>query len=76
MKKNKETMFKLKMATPPLIVTRSAKADKIEAICVVCGCTDSNACTLPDGPCWWVNKEIPLCSNKSCIDSYEVRTKS
>jgi hypothetical protein len=32
--------------------------------CRVCGCTDAQACTMPESgdPCWWVDESHELCS--------------
>ena len=39
--------------------------------CSVCGCTDSNACITPEGPCYWVAPD--LCSNPECLAKVVVR---
>lgn len=32
--------------------------------CVVCGCTETNACHNPDyGNCWWWDGNLTLCSH-------------
>ena len=33
-----------------------------ERACRVCGCTDRNACTTEDGPCFWIGDRDDLCS--------------
>lgn len=44
-------------------------AQSEELNCIVCGCTENNACMLADGPCSWV---VPgLCSNPGCVEAFE-----
>lgn len=39
-------------------------------VCIVCGCTNDNACLTDQGPCWWVDEsEQDLCS--ACETSEE-----
>jgi hypothetical protein len=41
--------------------------------CIVCGCTDANACMTEEGPCYWIGPD--LCSNPSCLAKVTVELK-
>src|SRR4051794_7961818 len=36
------------------------------AACKHCGCTSTNPCTTPTGPCQWVDRNV--CSGFACVD--------
>lgn len=40
-----------------------------EISCIVCGCTENNACNLGGYPCSWVAPG--LCSNPQCVAAFE-----
>jgi len=37
--------------------------------CIACGCTDTNACMTPKGPCAWASHNPPICT--ACVDEDE-----
>ena len=40
------------------------REDKKLRSCIICGCTDENACITDEGPCWWAYETArgPVCS--------------
>lgn len=34
-------------------------------VCMACGCTDTNACVTPKGPCAWASHNPPICT--ACV---------
>jgi len=40
-------------------------------VCRFCHCTESNACTLPNGdPCSWFDLNRTVCNSPACITAY------
>jgi hypothetical protein len=35
--------------------------------CRICSCTETSACELDSGTCWWVDRGHTLCSNPECL---------
>jgi len=46
---------------------KKTSLNNIKGVCMICGCTDNNACTHPIfGACWWINDKQNLCSH--CVE--------
>lgn len=46
------------------VIKKYKKTNYKSGVCLVCGCTENNACYISGiGACWWVNKTRTLCSH-------------
>lgn len=50
---------------------RARVATTTDLACKYCGCTERHACETDDGPCSWHDAAVPVCSNPSCLASWQ-----